>query len=189
MQKPDGLDRLIADSQYKSVPLIYAIPASTMLKARIGMTVRRRDDLTYSILLITPVLLYTSMGADPLYTGIWYLVGVPVAALVPGLILRAPALFLSGTTAAAVATLLIYMKIMSSLERTEGLIALGHVFSVPGMLVGAGVSAWLLRFRVKASLPWIVAGVGFLGAALGFMVAQMIVCATLMYCGALSLGV
>ncbi len=39
------------------------------------MTVRRRDDLTYSILLITPVLLYTSMGGDPLYTGIWYLVG------------------------------------------------------------------------------------------------------------------
>ena len=179
----------MTDSQSKNDPVIYAIPANAMLKARIGMTVRRRDDFTYSILLITPVLLYTSMGADLLYTGIWYLVGMPVAALVPGLILRAPALFLTGTTAATVVTLLIYMKIMSNLEHTEGLIALGHVFSVPGMLVGAGVSAWLLRYRVKASLPWIVAGIGFLGAALGFMVAQMIVCTTLMYCGALSLGV
>jgi hypothetical protein len=152
------------------------------------MTVGRRDDFTYSILLMIPALLYASMGANPLNTGIGYLVAVPVVVLVPGLILRAPALFLTGTTATAVATLLIYMKIMSSLDHTEGMFALGHVFSMPGMLVGAGVSAWLLRYRVKASLPWIAAGIGFLGAALGFMVAQMIVCNTLMYCGALSFG-
>jgi hypothetical protein len=25
---------------------------------------------------------------------------------------------------------------------------------MPGMLVGAAASAWLLRYRVKASLPW-----------------------------------
>ncbi|MVV51725.1 hypothetical protein EJA72_26285 [Pseudomonas sp. PB120] len=154
------------------------------------MTVGRRDDFTYSILLmISVLLLYASMGVNPLHTGIWYLVAVPVVAFVPGLILRVPALFLTGTTATAVASLLIYMKIMSSLDHTEGMFALGHVFSMPGMLVGAGVSAWLLRYRVKASLPWIVAGIGFLGAALGFMVAQMIVCNTLMYCGALSFGV
>ncbi|MGH8383425.1 hypothetical protein [Pseudomonas sp.] len=84
---------------------------------------------------------------------------------------------------------MIYMKIMASLDHTAALFALGHVFSVPGMLVGAGVSAWLLRYRVKASLPWIVAGISFLGAALGFMAAQMILCTTLMHCGALSLGV
>jgi hypothetical protein len=152
------------------------------------MTVGRRDDLTYSILLITPALLYSSMGANALYTGIGYFVAVFVASLVPGLILRAPSLFLTGTTAAVVATLLIYMKIMSRFGHTEGMFVLGHVFSVPGMLVGAGVSAWLLRYRVKASLQWIVSGIGFLGTALGFMVAQMMVCNTLMYCGALSLG-
>ncbi|HGW4869710.1 TPA: hypothetical protein ACNIGS_001533 [Pseudomonas aeruginosa] len=109
--------------------------------------------------------------------------------LIPGLILRAPALFFTGTTFTAIATLLIYMKIMSSLDHTAGMLAPGHMFSVPGMLIGAGVSAWLLRDRVKTRLPWIVAGVGVLGAALGFMVAQMVVCITLMYCGALSLGV
>lgn len=86
-------------------------------------------------------------------------------------------------------TLLIYMNIMASLDHPEGLFVLGHVFSMPGMLLGVAASAWLLRYRVKASLPWIVAGIGFLGAALGFIVAQMIVCNTLMYCGPLSIGV
>ncbi|MHC8412558.1 hypothetical protein ACYZTR_21210 [Pseudomonas sp. Hz4] len=153
------------------------------------MTVGRKEDLAYSILLITPVLLYASMGADPLYAGSWYLLSVPVATLLPGLILRAPALFLTGTTAAAIASLLIYMKIMFSLARPEGLLVLGHLFSMPGMLVGTGVSAWLLRYRVKASLSWLVAGIAFLGATIGFMIAQMILCSTLMYCGALSFGV
>ncbi|MFJ4371095.1 hypothetical protein ACIP1T_00585 [Pseudomonas japonica] len=152
------------------------------------MTVGRNNDLAYSILLISPVLLYANMGADPLYTGTWYLLGMPVAMLLPGLILRAPALFLTGTTAAAIASLLIYAKIMFSLARPDGLLVLGHLFSTPGMLVGTGMSAWLLRYRVKASLPWLVAGIGFLGAALGFMVAQIIVCNTLMYCGVLSIG-
>lgn len=110
------------------------------------MTVSRKDDLTYSILMITAVLLYASMGADPLYTGLGYLIAVLAVALVPGLILRAPALFLSGMIVTAIATLLIYMKIMSNLDHAEGTLTLGHMFSLPGMLVGAGVSAWLLRY-------------------------------------------
>ncbi|AWY44193.1 hypothetical protein DKY63_31500 [Pseudomonas putida] len=153
------------------------------------MTVGFRDDLACSILLFVPVLLYANMGVDPLYAGVWYLLGVPLAALVPGLILRVPALFLTGTTAAVIASLLVYMNIMFSLPRSEGLLVLGHLFSMPGLLVGAGVSAWLLRCRVKASLPWLVAAIAFLGAIIGFMIAQMILCSTLMYCGALSFGV
>jgi hypothetical protein len=153
------------------------------------MTVGFKDDLACSILLFAPVFLYASVGADPFYSGAWYLLGVPVAALLPGLILLAPALFLTGTTAAAIASLLIYMKVMFSLARPEGLLVLGHLFSMPGLLPGTGVSAWLLKYRVKASLPWLVAGIAFLGAVIGFMIAQTILCSTLMYCGALSFGV
>lgn len=57
------------------------------------MTVGRKDDITYSMLLITPVLLYTSTDADPLYIDAWYLLGVPGAMLLLGLILRAPRCF------------------------------------------------------------------------------------------------
>lgn len=37
------------------------------------MTIGRKEDITYTLLLITPVLLYASMGADPLYTSASYL--------------------------------------------------------------------------------------------------------------------
>lgn len=148
-----------------------------------------RDDLVCSMVLITLVLVYASSGGNTLYLGFWYLIGVPVVMLLPGLILRSRALFLTGTTAAAVVTLLVYMAIVSSSGRDGGLVGLGHLFSVPGMVVGTSVSAWLLRFRVNTSLPWIVASFAFLGAGFGFMIAQVIVCTTAMYCGALSMGV
>lgn len=148
-----------------------------------------RKDLVCSMVLVTLVLVYASSAGNKLYLGYWYLVGVPVVMLLPGLILRARALFLTGTTAAAIITLLVYMAIVSSLGRDGGLVGLGHLFSVPGMFVGASVSAWLLRFRVNVSSPWIVAGVAFLSAGLGFMIAQVIVCNTVMYCGALSFGI
>lgn len=153
------------------------------------MKIGFRDDLVSSMVLIALVLVYASSGGNTLYLGFWYLIGVPVVMLLPGLILRSRALFLTGTTAAVVVTLLVYMVIVSSSGRDGGLVGLGHLFSVPGMVVGTSVSAWLLRFRVNASLKWIVAGFAFLGAGFGFMIAQVIVCTTAMYCGALSMGV
>lgn len=148
-----------------------------------------RSDLVAAILLILPLFLLASMGGDPLYSGAWYLIGVPLITLIPGLIFRVPALFLTGTTAAAITTLLIYISLMSSMGREAGLVGLGHLFSIPGMLVGTCLSIWLLKYRVMATLPWVVASVAFLGAGLGFLFAQMIVCNTLMYCGALSFGI
>ncbi|KAE9647788.1 hypothetical protein EJA70_03660 [Pseudomonas sp. PB103] len=146
-----------------------------------------RDDLAYSMVLVTLVLVYAAIAGNTLYFGYWYLVGAPALIVLPGLILRARSLFLTGTTAAAIMTLLIYMAAITHLGRDGGLVGLGHLFSLPGMFVGASVAAWLLRGRVNASLPWLVAGFAFLGASLGFMIAQMIVCNTVMYCGALSL--
>lgn len=148
-----------------------------------------RDDLVCSMVLVTFVLVYASSAGNTLYLGYWYLIGMPVVMLLPGVLLRARSLFLTGTTAAAVFTLLIYMAIVSSMGREGGLVSLGHLFSVPGMFVGASVSAWLLRGRINASLPWLIAGLAFLSAVLGFMISQVIVCNTVMYCGALSLGV
>lgn len=151
------------------------------------MVTGRRKDLAYSILLIISILLYQSTGHDPLYAGNWYLPGVPVAILLACLLLRTPALFITGTTAAAIASLLLYMKVMLNQPHPDGLLVLGHLFSLPGLLIGTSVSAWLLRHRIKASLPWLVAGIAFMGAALGFLAAQMVVCNTLMYCGVLSI--
>lgn len=148
-----------------------------------------KDDLAYSIGLIALALLYASGAGNTLYLGYWYLMGVPMIMLIPGLALRARALFLTGTTAAVIVSLMAYMAIVSSLGREGGLFGLGHLFSAPGMFLGVSVSAWLLKGHINARLPWIVAGFAFLGAGLGFMIGQMIVCTTVFYCGALSLGV
>lgn len=146
-----------------------------------------REDLVFSSVLVALLLAYAASAGNALYLGYWYVLGVPIMMLIPGLILRARALFLTGTTAAVVGTLVIYMALISNAGREGGLMGLGHLFSVPGMLVGATVSAWLLKFRLKASLPWIVAGIAFLSVGFGFLICQVIVCNTVMFCGALSL--
>jgi predicted membrane protein len=148
----------------------------------------RRDDLVYAALLSVAAMLLASAAGSPLHLGAWYVLAVPMATMLPGLILRAPALFLTGSTAAALASLIAYQQAMSNLPPAEGLFGLGHVFSLPGMLLGTSLAVWLLKYRVRASVPWIVAGIGFVGAGLGFIIAQMLICATLMHCGALSLG-
>lgn len=51
------------------------------------MTIGRNEDIACTTLLLTPVLFYTSMGANPLYTNAWYLLAVPAVTLLPGLIL------------------------------------------------------------------------------------------------------
>lgn len=167
--------------------LIYG--AMSALIATQGNEMVFRDDLLCSVVLLALVLAYASGAGNTLYLGYWYLTLAPVVMWLPGLILRARPLFLTGTTGAAVVTLLVYMAIVSSSGREGGLVGLGHFFSAPGMLVGTSVSAWLLRSRVNARLPWIVAGIAFLGAGCGFLITQVIVCTTAMYCGALSMGV
>ncbi|WP_093543525.1 hypothetical protein [Pseudomonas sp. OV546] len=147
---------------------------------------RFKDDLLYSVVLAALVLVYASTVGNTLHLGYWYLVGVPALMLLPGMTLRAQAMFLSGTTAAVSVTLLAYMSVVSSLGRDGGLMGLGHLFSVPGMFIGTSISAWLLRFRLNASLVWIIAGVAFVGAGLGFMIAQVIVCNTVLFCDELS---
>ncbi|MHA6195424.1 hypothetical protein ACX3YG_13745 [Pseudomonas wadenswilerensis] len=150
------------------------------------MSPSRRNDLICSLLLIAALFLFICMRGDTLYIGSWYYLAVPLATLLPGLMWRAPALFLSGSAVAALASLLLYMAIMASLKQPEGLLGLGHFFSAPGLLAGAAFAAWLLRSRVRVTLPWLVAGIGFLGAALGFLIAQLLVCSSVMYCGVLS---
>ncbi len=148
-----------------------------------------REDLVLSLLLVALVLAYAASAGNALFLGYWYVLGVPMMMLIPGLVFRVRALFLTGTTAAVVGSLVIYMALISNAGREGGLMGLGHLFSVPGMFVGAAVSAWLLRFRLKTSLPWILAGLAFLSVGFGFLICQVIVCNTVMFCGALSLPI
>jgi len=150
------------------------------------MPLSRRDDLVCSLLLTASLFLFVCLRGDTLYIGAWYYLAVPLATLLPGLIWRMPALFLSGSAIAAVGSLLLYMRAMASLQEPDGLLVLGHLFSTPGLLAGAVFAAWLLRSRVRVTLPWLVAGIGFFAAVLGFLLAQLLICSRVMDCGVLS---
>ncbi|MHA6139897.1 hypothetical protein ACX3YC_21100 [Pseudomonas mohnii] len=150
----------------------------------------RRADFTYSILLMIPVFLYASMGANPLTE---YRHWVPRRGA-----RRGACAWFDIASSRAISHRNDSHSSGHTVDLNENHVQHGphrrDVCARARILYAWHVawhrwSAWLLRYRVKASLPWIVAGVGFLGAALGFMVAQMIVCNTLMYCGALSFGV
>lgn len=123
---------------------------------------------------------------DPLYVGTWYYLVVPTAAIAIGIMARAKPLFLLGTSLAVSVTLLVYAAVNLSLARPEGLLALGHLFSLPGAAVGTVIGAFLSR---RLSRPISVLALGFAGTLVGFFLNQLVVCNTVMWCGALSLPI
>lgn len=70
-------------------------------------------------------------------------------------------------------------------SRPEGLLALGHLFSLPGAVVGALIAAVLLR-RHASTGPAFALIIGFAGVVVGFFINQLLVCNTVMWCGPLS---
>ncbi|MGM3388804.1 hypothetical protein KXR94_14260 [Stutzerimonas stutzeri] len=123
---------------------------------------------------------------DPLYIGAGYYLIVPVTAIIIGVIVRAEPLFLLGTSLAVSVTFLIYVSIILSFARPEGLLALGHLFSLPGAATGTLIGAFLSR---RLRRPISVLALGFAGTLVGFFLNQLAVCNTVMWCGALPLPI
>ena len=145
------------------------------------MPIGRASDLGCSALLITPILFYAAGQAS-----FWYLAALPVLVLLLGMLLRMPSLFVTGCSVASLVALLSYLTVTSGHGGQAVFLWLGYLFSAPGMLVGMGAAAWLFKHRTHAVGPWAAASIGLLGAGVGFMVPQMIVCNTQLYCGVLS---
>ncbi len=78
------------------------------------------------------------------------------------------------------------MSINWSAERPEGLLALGHLTSLPGAAIGI-VLALLVARRIQT--PALILLAAFSGLLTGFFVNQLVVCNTVMWCGPLSLPV
>lgn len=146
---------------------------------------RKVDAAILLLVAITPAAAQLLFG-DPLYVGIWYYLMVPVAAITIGVMAHAKPLFLLGTSLAASVTLLVYAAFNLSLAKPEGLLALGHLFSLPGAAAGTLIGAFLSR---RLSRPISVLALGFTGTLVGFFLNQLVVCNTLMWCGAISIAV
>ncbi|MDH0649504.1 hypothetical protein N5D48_21055 [Pseudomonas sp. GD03858] len=149
------------------------------------MSMGLREDLVFSALIMVALWLSGATLGYSLYLGAWYAMGLYAMVLMASLALRAPALFITGATAALAATLLAYLRLQAGRLHPDGLLGLGHVFSAPGLLAGLAATAWLIRRRVRGSRPWKVAVLGFCGSLVGFALAQLLVCNSVMHCGPL----
>lgn len=121
---------------------------------------------------------------DALYIGLWYYFAVPIVIVGIGATLRTKPMFLFGTSLAIAITLIFYMSINWHTSRPEGLLGLGHLFSLPGAVMGVFIAATLLKRKATTSLS-IAFIYGLIGLLTGFFVNQLIVCNTVLYCGQL----
>jgi len=130
-----------------------------------------------SLLSITIVLIF----GDALYVGFWYYIAIPLVAFLLTLPFKPHQLFLTGISLVIQLTLITYLYINLTTERPEGLLVLGHLFSLPGLAVG--IIATSIYVKSKSKNKYIMLAIGFSGASLGFVINQLIICNTLIYCG------
>ena len=144
----------------------------------------RAQDILLATAIALPLPIIVMWHGDPLYLGLWYYFVVPAVALSISFALRSSPLFLTGVSLAIVATLLTYMSINWRAARPEGLLGLGHLFSLPGLVIGLIVGAHLSK---STNRPVIALLLGLLAALAGFLFNQLMVCNTVMWCGPLSI--
>ena len=102
---------------------------------------------------------------DALYAGLWYYVAVPLAILGLCAAFKPPPAFITGASIALTTIFLAYLSINWSASRPKGLLVLGHMFSLPGALIGGLLAARLANKKAKMAPPVGVALVGFTGIA------------------------
>jgi len=118
---------------------------------------------------------------DVLYIGFWYYMVVPAIAYLLAISVKPKPLFLTAVGLVILFTYIPYFHYNMSAERPEGLLGLGHLFSLPGLAAGIVlVGLWL---KNSALNPFGIFALGFLGVCAGFLINQFIVCNSVMYCG------
>lgn len=149
------------------------------------MNISRIHDTYFSISLLSVVILLVLILGDAMYIGIWYYLAIPIAALLIAWGFKSPPLFQTGAVLGLSVTFLIYLSLNWSAERPEGLLGLGHLFSLPGAAIGLVLSAYIVKIR---SIVGVLVGftMGLLGVLAGFFINQVVVCNTVMWCGVLS---
>lgn len=124
---------------------------------------------------------------DSLYVGLWYYFGVAVTAFVITVLIRPRPGFLTGVSIALAMIFAFYLQINQGNSRPDGLLALAHLFSLPGALIGLLAAGWIVRQRTASSSIAALL-VAMLGVAAGFLLNQLLLCRTLMYCGSILSG-
>jgi hypothetical protein len=141
-------------------------------------------DVAISLIAYSLMLGYVMLRGDPIFIGLWYYLLLLGGIWVVAFVTHVKEYFRTGATLALCASLLIYIVANATKTRPDGLLGLGHLFSIPGAYIGLLLAAVLAkRIDSISSLRWLT--LGLIGFGVGFGINQAIVCKTLIYCGAL----
>ena len=144
-----------------------------------------KKDLVLSLLVIALVLSVVITFGDALYAGLWYYLLVLTVGLIAVTFFKPPALYHFGVTIGLALTLLFYLSVNYTADKPEGLLGLGHLYSLPGALMGS----MIIAYRLKEATLWKGFVCGFVAILVGFVISQLLVCNALMWCGPFSISV
>jgi len=132
------------------------------------------------------LLVIIGIKGDALYLGVYYyLVSFAILATIFYLAKAKPA-FSFAISFIYVSSVIIYMTFNWFTDKPEGLLGLGHTFSMPGFVVGLILSLIYIK-RSKQESNINVFFIGALTTTIGFLINQLIICNTFFDCGAFSL--
>lgn len=148
------------------------------------MLLALRTDAIITAIAIAAALTVTFMKGDVLFIGQWYYASVFLAIFVLSAAIKTKPLFISGAVFAAAVTFVVYLRANWAPSTAEGLLALGHLFSLPGAAIGLFITGVISRYT-KSRRPALAFTTGVLGFATGFLVNQVAICGSVMACGVL----
>ncbi|MBB4819805.1 hypothetical protein HNP29_003196 [Pseudomonas alcaligenes] len=137
-------------------------------------------DLKISISIIFVSLLTVETAGDYLFIGTWYYATTFAFGLALGTTLYPKPFFLSGVITAFAFTFWLYVQHNTSSGGPDGLLVLGHIFSLPGAFLGLIASSFCIKKINKNHITnFAISAAGVLA---GFTINQTIICSTLMSC-------
>ncbi|MDP1892525.1 MAG: hypothetical protein Q8K87_00075 [Hydrogenophaga sp.] len=124
------------------------------------------------------------VAGDSFYTAYVYPVIAPIVTLQFCSWANVRPYYLSGVAVIVYLSMLIYLSINWFSSNPEGFLVIGHLLSLPGLVIGSiALAKWdhVGTHGHAASLF-----LGTVGAGIGFLVAQTLACNTVIYCGWIS---
>ena len=137
------------------------------------------DRALFLIISLISIVVVFIMG-DPLYLGVWYYIIVAIIAYFLAWCFKVKPLFLTGCALAILFSYIPYFLYNMFAARPEGLIGLGHLFSLPGLALGILFTGSYLKN--KPFHPAKILVLSLLGVLLGFIINQIIVCNSVLHC-------
>ena len=120
---------------------------------------------------------------DYMYIGIWYYLAIPIVAYLLSLPFKPQSFFLTGISLTIILSYIPYFYYNITALRPEGLLGLGHLFSLFGLALGILFAGFYLK--EKSLKPLSTLTISFIISFSGFFLNQLVVCNTLLYCGKL----